>query len=971
MKTLNSVYRTLPADPQALVLGSEAFPAYGDGLHDDTKNLQYALNTLKRRDNFGIVFLPEGKYLISDTVFIPKSIRLIGVGENRPEIILREHAPGYDVPHPENKSGGKEMIWFVDSPVEKPEDIHDANPGTFYSALSNVNVTIGAGNPYAIALRTHYAQHSFTSHLKIDAGGGFAGMYDAGNEMENVHFEGGEYGIVTTKCSPGWPYMAVDCSFSGQKKAGMYSRELGFTALRCDFKDEPKAIDGPDGFWDKIALEDCIFENISDTALTVHLEENAFTQWNLENIWCRNVPRLLMLHDSKKTIEAPAESYLVKRLTHGVILRDMQDDGKIDTVVEMEAISEFKPEIRVDVPLLPDTGSWVNVKDFGAAGDNETDDTEAIRRAVREAKVLYFPQGWYRVTDTIELQEDTVLIGLNPISTQLKLPENTEAFGGPGTAKPLVLSGRGANVVNGIGIDTGARNPRACGLKWLASEDSYVNDVKFIGGHGSMNRDGSYVPAYNRTRTADYDPAKRWDVQYWSFWVTEGGGGVIKDVWSASPYAAAGFRADKTGTRGRIYCMSVEHHVRNGVKFNNVSNWKVYALQTEEEVAESQHCQPLEITDCRDMSIVTYYSFRVIWLPNPYPAAIRTDRNDRVRFLNLHNYTQVKYTLTYEIIDSNTGSKVRPWQIAYLEQKKAGEMHFPALSEDTPKLLYDGFEFADGACTDAEGNLYFCDGRWNRIFRIDAASGQLRLIRDVPLRPLSLFVDTAGNLIVISEFRYPAEATKNGERMRFEKPADAAGTSYGDWYISDAVTVPYAIDPMDPENTMNLLKKVPTASLHAPAQALHPANRWRDDNSYLTASFTEPEYCYVAPDGVTVIPEFYDLIRSNTLLAAVPGKKFLAVDEYYKRVIESDVKENGCLENPRVFCEHGEYSVAVSEETGRVYVAEGHILVYDTDGNYLETIRTPKRAGTLAIGGKDKDVLFVTSEDSVYALKIG
>ena len=31
--------------------------------------------------------------------------------------------------------------------------------------------------------------------------------------------------------------------------------------------------------------------------------------------------------------------------------------------------------------------------------------------------------------------------------------------------------------------------------------------------------------------------------------------------------------------------MSVEHHVRNEVRFKNVSNWKVLALQLEEEVA--------------------------------------------------------------------------------------------------------------------------------------------------------------------------------------------------------------------------------------------------------------------------------------------------------------------------------------------------------------------------------------------------
>ena len=70
--------------------------------------------------------------------------------------------------------------------------------------------------------------------------------------------------------------------------------------------------------------------------------------------------------------------------------------------------------------------------------------------------------------------------------------------------------------------------------------------------------------------------------------------------------------------------MSIEHHCRNEVKFKNVRNWKVYGLQTEEEVAESRHCQPLELRDCADMLFANTYLFRVIWLYNPYPCLLYT-----------------------------------------------------------------------------------------------------------------------------------------------------------------------------------------------------------------------------------------------------------------------------------------------------------------------------------------------------------
>lgn len=54
--------------------------------------------------------------------------------------------------------------------------------------MSNINLRIEDGNPHAVALRTHYAQHSFISYVAIYIGKGKAGLFDVGNEMENVAF---------------------------------------------------------------------------------------------------------------------------------------------------------------------------------------------------------------------------------------------------------------------------------------------------------------------------------------------------------------------------------------------------------------------------------------------------------------------------------------------------------------------------------------------------------------------------------------------------------------------------------------------------------------------------------------------------------------------------------------------------------------------------------------------------------------
>jgi len=60
------------------------------------------------------------------------------------------------------------------------------------------------------------------------------------------------------------------------------------------------------------------------------------------------------------------------------------------------------------------SAAWLNVRDFGAAGDGKTDDTKAIRDALaalpEEAGVLLFPPGRY-LTDTIRARSNSVMLG--------------------------------------------------------------------------------------------------------------------------------------------------------------------------------------------------------------------------------------------------------------------------------------------------------------------------------------------------------------------------------------------------------------------------------------------------------------------------------------------------------------------------------------------------------------------------------
>lgn len=57
--------------------------------------------------------------------------------------------------------------------------------------------------------------------------------------------------------------------------------------------------------------------------------------------------------------------------------------------------------------------NWLNVKSFGAKGNNKTDDTAAFQKALKQAEgsVVYVPKGTYVISNTLQLKGSTSLIG--------------------------------------------------------------------------------------------------------------------------------------------------------------------------------------------------------------------------------------------------------------------------------------------------------------------------------------------------------------------------------------------------------------------------------------------------------------------------------------------------------------------------------------------------------------------------------
>ncbi len=955
-------------DPKAVYLTPDRFPVRADGITDDADALQQAINKVQETTHRGIVFIPEGRYRLSKTVHVWNGIRLIGYGAHRPVFVLAGKTPGYQ------EGAGKYMIHFVSDRPADGQPIRDANPGTFYTGMSNIDIEIGDGNPAAVGIRFHVAQHSYLAHMEFHIGSGRAGVEEMGNEAEDLHFFGGDFGITMHKPSPSWPFLLIDSSFEGQRKAAIETEEGGLTIIRNQFKNVPTAIVIRENRAEELWLKDSRLEDITGPALIISDEQNARTEINLENVACRQVPVLAAFRESGKKVAGAGPIYLVRTFTHGLHIADLGAVPEIKTTYEPTELKAMPAPVPTDIPDLPPRDSWVNIATLGAKGDGKTDDTAAFKEAIDKHRAIYLPTGRYRVSDTITLKPDTVLIGLHPYATQILLTDSTPAFLGAGAASPetapafpgpagarfgfgpfqgigspkalLETPKGGSNIVTGIGLDTGI-NDRAVAAKWMAGKDSLMNDVRFLGGHGMFNPDGTRAQVYNSNRTADPDPKRRWDSQYWSLWITDGGGGTFKDIWTPNTVAQAGLYISDTTTEGRIYAMSSEHHVRNEVKLRNVSNWQIYALQVEEERGEGPNCLPLDIDNSSNITFANLYLYRVMGSYSPFPYAVKIKSSRDLRFRNVHVYGPSKFAFDNTIFDQTHNSEIRTREIASLTISGAAPQTHPASGAKVEKLV-GGFNNIDGTTVDASGNVYFVDARWQRIYRWSPGTHELTLLRDSPLDPVQLAVDPSGNLLVV---------TRTGQV--------------------------YAFNPDKGGDDITVLQPQPAQPRPGLAPIL-PVSRWRDAHDFIAVNTNAPAFQYISPDGKVFIPANHDfkdagsmrsmfstidLIRAYGLAPATTNAPFYVADEFGQKTWAFTVEPDGSLSAPRLFANEGEAGVAV-DNLGNVYIAAGQVFVYDSTGKPIDTIEVPERPTSLVFGGPDRQTLYIAARTSLYQVHI-
>ncbi len=956
--TAQSVFPVRPDDSHAVYLERGAFGAVADGKADDTTAIQKAIDHVQETTGQGIVFVPEGRYRITHTIELWTGIRLIGYGAHRPVFVLGPNTPGYQEGHG-FLGTGRYMLQFAAWRQPPGEPVVDANEFTFYSGIKNIDFEIGPGNPAAIAVRFHVAQHSFLEHMRFEVGQGRAAVEDVGNGATDLTMDGGDYGIISVRTSPAWQFLLTDSTFTGQRRAAIHTQEVGMTLVRDRIAHTPIAIQITPGMTEELYGRDLVLEDIARSAIVLGDARKDHNEVTLDHVACRNVPHLVEGEpgsSGKYAVKGSAHPFVEEHLTVGEMIGP---DGR-ERGIEVQH-REHPGAGRVvasDIPALPPMRAWVNVHRLGVKGDG-SDDTAALQAAIDHHRVLYLPSGTYRVTNPLHLRPDSVLIGFNPATTEFLVTDADTNFTGEGDPVPVLKSAKGGSaILTGFAIATSLMDRRATALVWRAGQHSMVEDVNFRAGFGRRNAvlaPNLPAPPQRRIDRSAYVAAL--GSQYPSLWVKDGGGGIFRGIWTSNSLAKSGLLVENTTTPSVVYQLSCEHHMTHETQFYHAANWTVYALQTEEENPAGVDSFSVDLKDAHHMLFANLFMYRVSRQVLPKLNAVEAADSTGIRFENVHTFSMTRLAYDNSVFDSTADVRVRAHDFTaftlHANVKPGAPLPLPAgVFAAGAKLekLASGFSNAEGLTVDDAGNLYFTDSAMHRVYRWNADASKAELLTDQIAMPMAAAYAGNGSLLV----------------MDYQRSVYAVDTKTG---------ATRKIDPVNaPESGTNLVLPV---GLHNSIQSLewqleHRGYVYAPRSNMATVGIAEnqPRSYFYAPGTANAIMAggnwLPQLQASQWRLFHVGGEHMVVSedDDVVDRVKLDSLEHATAVE----FAPRGGTSV-VTDSAGNVYVASGQLYIYNASGRQIGVVEIPERPGSLAFGGADRKTLYIGARGSLFSLR--
>lgn len=237
-------------------------------------------------------------------------------------------------------------------------------------------------------------------------------------------------------------------------------------------------------------------------------------------------------------------------------------------------------------PTFPDTqaADVVNVRDEGAKGDGSTDDLQALQTAINNnvGKIIYFPYGVYRITDTLNVPAGSILKGEAWPTIRAAGPSAWKDQSNP---KAVVQLGsqNGGNAVQFMDfvVEVGHVYEGAKLIEVISEADVFDVVARIGGSQASTALSSQCNDESNPCRAA-----------FMALHITPTGSGYFENVWGwSADHAIDGGGVQAVGSgRGALIestapvffvGVAMEHHVFYAFKTHNAQNVFLGMLQTE------------------------------------------------------------------------------------------------------------------------------------------------------------------------------------------------------------------------------------------------------------------------------------------------------------------------------------------------------------------------------------------------------
>jgi gluconolactonase len=260
----------------------------------------------------------------------------------------------------------------------------------------------------------------------------------------------------------------------------------------------------------------------------------------------------------------------------------------------------------------------------------------------------------------------------------------------------------------------------------------------------------------------------------------------------------------------------------------------------------------------------------------------------------------------------------------------------------TIQLISNQYSFTEGPAVDKNGNVFFSDQPNDKIYKWNAATGEVTVFLQGTGRSNGMIFDKKGNLVTCADEHNQVWSIKpNGKvtvllkdigGLHLNGPNDLWIDRKGGIYITD----PYYQRPY-------WTRKAPEI---------------KGQNVYYLPKNKAP---------VTVVD---DMMQPNGIIGTPDGKYLYIADIRGNKTYKYSIAADGTLKDKTLFTSKGSDGMTM-DKMGNIYLTGRGITVYNPEGQQIEFIDiSGDRTTNVTFGGKERNTLFITAIRSVYTLQM-